>query len=406
MNAERCAISFSVFGREPLYRQGMLQNLLKAREFYPHYDVLVYVDNTVEDFYRRLLTHHGAKVIESNRESDTIFHRFFPMTHQEYDRVLVRDADSRITSREVTAVEEWIKSGKGFHVMRDHPHHVSPIMAGMWGGGGGSLPGLPEAADSFRQNGNYGEDEDFLRRFIWPKIKKDCLIHDAFSSGPEVKGNPALQFPMERVKGEYVGAKISSFGEPLESLPCPDQRVLIVGNGPSAISRRLGDRIDENFGTVVRINNFSTRGFEEFVGTKTDVWYCNTQQDIRDRDPSHFGEILFPPRGTHCKSIWSDLCKLDSPPCRITCVARHCFQLLASSGVGHPSAGVSALAHYLQVVKTVHLLGFDHFKEGRGAPERHHYFADHARTDCCPHNGEAERRLVNDLVRRGRVNWL
>ena len=36
--------------------------------------------------------------------------------------------------RERDAVNEWLRSNKTFHLMRDHPWHGSEILAGMWGG--------------------------------------------------------------------------------------------------------------------------------------------------------------------------------------------------------------------------------------------------------------------------------
>ena len=34
-----------------------------------------------------------------------------------------RDLDSRISEREVSAVVDWLATGKHFHVMRDRPNH-------------------------------------------------------------------------------------------------------------------------------------------------------------------------------------------------------------------------------------------------------------------------------------------
>lgn len=46
------------------------------------------------------------------------------------DRLMARDMDSEVNSREVSAVHEWLDLNKTFHVMRDHPGHKVPIMAG------------------------------------------------------------------------------------------------------------------------------------------------------------------------------------------------------------------------------------------------------------------------------------
>lgn len=51
-----------------------------------------------------------------------------------------------------------------------------------------------------------------------------------------------------------------------------DQNVLIVGNGPSAMENQIGESIDGKMDKVIRINNYQTKGYEKFVGSKTDIW--------------------------------------------------------------------------------------------------------------------------------------
>ena len=46
------------------------------------------------------------------------------------DILLSRDLDSRISEREVAAVEEFLASDKQVHIMRDHPARTAPIMGG------------------------------------------------------------------------------------------------------------------------------------------------------------------------------------------------------------------------------------------------------------------------------------
>ena len=43
-----------------------------------------------------------------------------------------RDLDSLASDREVAAVTEWLRSGRSFHVMRDHPQHGTEILGGTW----------------------------------------------------------------------------------------------------------------------------------------------------------------------------------------------------------------------------------------------------------------------------------
>ena len=43
------------------------------------------------------------------------------LTDKQVDVLLSRDLDSGIIDREAAAVQEWLKSDKDFHFMRDHP---------------------------------------------------------------------------------------------------------------------------------------------------------------------------------------------------------------------------------------------------------------------------------------------
>ena len=47
--------------------------------------------------------------------------------------------------------------------------------------------------------------------------------------------------------------------------------IILVGNGPSALSKKVGKYIDK-IPIVVRFNSFRLEGYEEYVGTKTDIW--------------------------------------------------------------------------------------------------------------------------------------
>ena len=46
-----------------------------------------------------------------------------------------------------------------------------------------------------------------------------------------------------------------------------------MGNGSSVMDNEFGERIDNEFDAVYRINRFKTEGFEKYVGTKVDGWF-------------------------------------------------------------------------------------------------------------------------------------
>ena len=60
--------------------------------------------------------------------------RFEPILSDDVELMFCRDTDTRIFDREVKAVEEWIKSDKLLHIMRDHKiYHQQKIFGGMFG---------------------------------------------------------------------------------------------------------------------------------------------------------------------------------------------------------------------------------------------------------------------------------
>ena len=59
--------------------------------------------------------------------------RYLPLLDPTVDLMVSRDLDSRLTTREQAAVEDWLNTGLAFHVMRDNPHHGTEILGGMWG---------------------------------------------------------------------------------------------------------------------------------------------------------------------------------------------------------------------------------------------------------------------------------
>ena len=64
---------------------------------------------------------------------DGMFWRFLPASDPSVDIMISRDTDSRLNSRESVAVTQWLEMGNRFHIMRDHPHHGTQILGGMWG---------------------------------------------------------------------------------------------------------------------------------------------------------------------------------------------------------------------------------------------------------------------------------
>jgi len=64
--------------------------------------------------------------------------RFTVADDPEVDAFVVRDADSRLTSRDAAVVADWLRrrpeTAAAFHCVRDHPAHAdSFVNGGLWG---------------------------------------------------------------------------------------------------------------------------------------------------------------------------------------------------------------------------------------------------------------------------------
>lgn len=98
-----------------------------------------YVDDTVPGSIIDLLRYNHAEIVNMSGSNDMhgkiggMFWRFLVADDDRVDRYIVRDTDSRLNARDRLAVEEWIRSGTGFHIIRDHNCHCKDVSGGMWG---------------------------------------------------------------------------------------------------------------------------------------------------------------------------------------------------------------------------------------------------------------------------------
>jgi hypothetical protein len=129
-------ISFCLYGDNPLYFKGAIKNLEQYQKTYPDCKCYFYVrQGDVSDVMIDELESKGGKVIKcvNNVNWFMMFTRFLPFENKNNEFYLSRDTDGRLIHREVKAIEQWIESGKKFHIIRDHPWHNAPILGGMWG---------------------------------------------------------------------------------------------------------------------------------------------------------------------------------------------------------------------------------------------------------------------------------
>lgn len=166
-------ISLSAYGQNPRYIVGMHRQYELAKQFYKDWEFRAYVDDKAN--------YHmpDANIIEVKDESHGVFWRFEPLFENDNNLVIVRDSDGRITYREMMAVNEWIMSSNSFHVYRDHEAHFEfPVIACAFGYKGRLSEYLHNVMLHFATKTNYyTNDQVYLRDFVWPSVKDNCMIH-------------------------------------------------------------------------------------------------------------------------------------------------------------------------------------------------------------------------------------
>jgi len=173
-------IAFSLWGNNEFYTLGAIRNAELAQKLYPGWTCRFYCGkSTPLPVLDRLRSMDCQVIMMEDAEgfSGAIW-RFLVADDPKVRRFICRDADSRLNPRDKAAVDQWIESGKSFHIMRDAVVHCDLILAGMWGGYAGVLPNMRDMIGPSFNGHNKFADQDFLATTIWPIVKPDSLIHD------------------------------------------------------------------------------------------------------------------------------------------------------------------------------------------------------------------------------------
>ena len=107
--------------------------------------------------------------------------------------LLSRDLDSRITFRELAAVQEWLSTtpNKAIHAMRDNPAHNIGLLGASWGtdltkdNGRSrwkkSWKKILDDPDTYQSRQIHGPDQVILNKYIWKTWGKHSSVqHDSY----------------------------------------------------------------------------------------------------------------------------------------------------------------------------------------------------------------------------------
>ncbi len=178
-------ITFSLFGDNPLYCEGAVENAKLAKEIYPDWICAFFVSDDVPKECIDRLTAEDAAVFLCERKNkfDGLNWRFMPFADPNVKVWISRDCDSRLSWRERAAVDEWLETDKACHLMRDSHNHSYTMMAGMFGINNElfferyGMLNLQNPGSANRE-----DDQTILERAVWPLIQNDHVCHDHWNN--------------------------------------------------------------------------------------------------------------------------------------------------------------------------------------------------------------------------------
>lgn len=211
-------ISFSLYGSELLYSQGLIASIESYQVLFPGWRPVVFTGDSVDhQILNTLEDEIGALVVpmrEYPENSSAMLWRYLAVDLVAGQAVIFRDADSLATPRERSAIDEWLALGKDAHIMRDHENHTLPIMGGMWGMRLPSKLKMTSLISDYGPDHEFSGDQRFLRSVVYPLISKSCVVHSDIVRFRDSPSAITRRFPIAHEDNQYVGRGFNPDGSP------------------------------------------------------------------------------------------------------------------------------------------------------------------------------------------------
>ena len=189
------------------------------------------------------------------------------------------------------------------------------------------------------------------------------------------------------------------------------KEILIIGNGRSVLDYSFGEQINK-FSVVGRINNYSTKKFENFVGHKTDIWFNGANQNLKRQKVIPNEVVVFIPleilrrkkekiHGRISRRLHIDKAKYSLIPLEVM----ENFEKI--SGVTRLTTGTASILWAVENFEKILIHGFDFFIDSKS-----HYnnnFINKWRIDWGinkkggKHNMIAEKQFIEKLIQEKQV---
>ena len=202
------------------------------------------------------------------------------------------------------------------------------------------------------------------------------------------------------------------------------KEIVIVANAQYDESKLMGSEID-SFKEVVKLNRFTTGLHEKHLGSKCTMWVCNRKLIL---GATPFGYLYHDqweskkrqhPELKKCLMVtyintkneleelteWAEkdeYLEVADTISTMSYIQKKWNQLRSSGRMKKPSTGLLTIIYFTMMYDVVHLYNFDH-----GSTV--HYWGNLGKADqpmAASHDWSFDKRVVNELVKEGRIVYL
>ena len=211
-------------------------------------------------------------------------------------------------------------------------------------------------------------------------------------------------------------------------------KVILIGNSAIDKSKEFGQQIDNDFDLVIRMNRYEIKGYEKYLGTKTNIWVLNRAICLGKARISYDGpdcsiETVYKQKLEQSKDLeymlmltyipeyqgnrgeiqtlqnkvqrWKDLRVGDT--CEISKYLFLKWNEVMEANWYKPATGLISIHYFLEKYDEIYIHNFD-------CGKTKHYWGDGVNSRCEPmnskHNWSFDEKVIDELVRENKVKYL
>jgi len=206
-------------------------------------------------------------------------------------------------------------------------------------------------------------------------------------------------------------------------------KVILIGNSAIDKSKEFGQQIDNDFDLVIRMNRYEIKGYEKYLGTKTNIWVLNRaiclgkarisydgpdcsietvykQKLEQSKDLEEMLLVTYITEHEEIQNLYNKIQKHKefkvADTWETSQYLRKRWDELMSESFYKPATGLLTIHYFLETYDKIYLHNFDCGKSK-------HYWGDldiQSEPMASKHNWSFDEILIGELVESGKVSYL